>query len=102
MHVLIAQFAFEILRWVVSNNVYQSPDVELPESLRDSDLHFFMPFCHLGRFAIITDVEDIEALCQIQGLAETLQVNQEIQENFLVDDEFPREHRLLLMIKLSL
>ena len=102
MHVLKAQFTFEILRWIVPNDVNQSPDVELPESLRGSDLNFFMPFCHLWGFALITDVEDIEALCQIQGLAETLQVNQEIQENFLVNDEFPREHGLLLLIKLSL
>ena len=101
MHVLTAQFTFEILRWVVPDDVYQSPDVELPESLRDSDLHFFMPFCHLLGLAIITNMEDIEALLQIQGLAHTLQVNQEIQEKLLVNDQFPREHRLLLVVKLS-
>lgn len=98
----VAQFTFEILRWIIPNNIDQSPDVELPESLCDSDFDFFVPFCHLRRFAIITDVEDIEALLQIQGLAETLQVNQEIQENLLVNDELPREHRLLLVVELSL
>lgn len=79
VEILVAHLTLEVLRWVVADNFYESPDVELPESLGHSDFDLFTPDLALWWLALLSVVRDLEnekLLVQKEELSEPLEIDQ--------------------------
>jgi hypothetical protein len=65
IQILIAHLSLEVGAWVIPNDLNEPSDVELPESLGDSDFHLLVPFGHIFGLSIIADVENVETLFEV-------------------------------------
>jgi hypothetical protein len=54
-----------------------------------------MPLSHLLGLTVITNVENIEALLEVQKLSESLEVHQQVEKNFLINDHLSRNSLLV-------
>ena len=52
--VLVTHLSFEVLRWLVSDNIDKSPNIELPESLCYPSFNFLSPNLALWWFTLLT------------------------------------------------
>ena len=75
IEIVIAHLSLKVRTWIIPDDLNEPPDVELFESLGDSHLHLLMPLGHLLGLTVITNVENIEALLEVQKLSESLEVH---------------------------
>jgi hypothetical protein len=65
IQILIAHLSLKVGAWVVSNDLNEPSDIELPKSLGYSDFHLLVPLCHLFGLPVIANVENVETLFKV-------------------------------------
>lgn len=85
-HSEVNLFRFDLVSGVVADDLEEPGGVKELEGLGDAHLDLAVPRVHLGGLPLVRNVEDVEALLEVEDLAQAFEVDEEQMEGLLVEE----------------